>query len=334
MTTTAELCEAPRRPELADTERVAAEIIAAARADAIATIARAHAEARTGLPELTRRASLIGSATEVDAAVLVQVAATQAAMRRANAADEALRIQTAASREANRIRTDAHREAVDATRRLDRRRSRLERDLRVLYRERDAERRALDQQLADLRRLTVAPVAPRRDRRRLALLLVPAAAVGVGAMLFFTSSTVNGGAPAASAASARAPLCPVPAQFRASFVSAASEQRVPLSLLTAVATIESRFESNARSAKGAIGLMQLTPATAHGLRLDASVPSSNILGGATYLRQMLDQFGNTRTALAAYNAGPNAVRLGQVGAQTNAYVAAVMSQWASIQNCR
>jgi soluble lytic murein transglycosylase-like protein len=332
--TSAELFEsAPLRAELADTERVALGIVAAARQEAMAIVARAHAEARAGLPELTRRTLLIGSATEVDAALIIQTAATRASTLRTEAAEEALRIQTAATREAERIRTESHKAAVDATRRLDRRRSRLERDLRVLYRERDAERRALDRQFADLRRLSVPP-KPQRGRRRLGLFLVPALAVGVGAMIVFSSSTVNGGAPAASAASARAPLCPIPAQYRSSFVSAASKEQVPLSLLTAVATVESRFEANAQSAKGAIGLTQVLPSTARGLRINASTPAANVLAGATYLRQMIDQFGDTRTALAAYNAGPNAVRLGQVGAQTNAYAAAVMSKWASIQNCR
>lgn len=332
--TTAELFEAaPLRAELADTERVAAEIVAAARREAVAIVARAHAEARAGLPELTRRATLIGSATEVDAALIVQTAATHASTLRTEAAEEALRIQTAATREAERIRTESHKAAVEATRRLDRRRSRLERDLRVLYRERDAERRALDRQLAELRRLSVAP-KPQHNRRRLALFAVPALAVGVVAMVVFSSSTVNGGAPAASAASARAPLCPIPAQYRSFFVSAARQEQVPLSLLTAVTTVESRFVASAHSEKGATGLMQLLPATARGLRLNTSTPSANVLAGATYLRQMIDQFGSTQTALAAYNAGPNAVRLGQVGAQTNAYVSAVMSSWASIQNCR
>lgn len=333
--TTAELFEsAPLRAELADTERVALGIVAAAWQEAMAIVARAHAEARAGLPELTRRTLLIGSATEVDAALIVQTAATLASTLRTEAAEQALRIQTAAMREAERIRTESHKAAVDATRRLDRRRSRLERDLRGLYRERDAERRALDRQLAELRRLSVVPKPQHSRRRRLALFAVLAVAVGVGAMIVFSSSTVNGGAPAASAASARAPLCPIPAQYRSSFVSAARKEQVPLSLLTAVATVESRFEANAQSAKGAIGQMQVLPSTARGLRINASTPAANVLAGATYLRQMIDQFGSTQIALAAYNAGPNAVRLGQVGTQTNAYVSAVMSQWASIQNCR
>ena len=332
--TSAELFEsAPLRAELADTERVALGIVAAARQEAMAIVARAHAEARAGLPELTRRTLLIGSATEVDAALIIQTAATHASTLRTEAAEEALRIQTAATREAERIRTESHKAAVDATRRLDRRRSRLERDLRVLYRERDAERRALDRQFADLRRLTVAP-KPQRGRRRLVLFLVPALAVGVGAMIVFSSSTVNGDAPAASAAAARAPLCPIPAQFRSSFVSAASKEQVPLSLLTAVATVESRFEANAQSTKGATGLLQMLPSTARGLRINASTPAANVLAGATYLRQMLDQFGSTQTALAAYNAGPNAVRLGQIPSATHTYVADVMRQWSAIQNCR
>ena len=93
------------------------------------------------------------------------------------------------------------------------------------------------------------------------------------------------------------------------FEEAAITYDVPVDLLKAIAKAESNFDPNATSKAGAQGIMQLMPATARSLGVtDSYDPYQNIMGGAKYISQMLDQFdGNVSYALAAYNAGPNNV---------------------------
>ena len=101
-------------------------------------------------------------------------------------------------------------------------------------------------------------------------------------------------------------------------------------LLRAVAWTESRGNNNAVSPKGARGIMQLMPATAAQLGVDPNDPIANINGGAAYLAQLLATFHNVPLALAAYNAGPGAVRrYGGIPPfrETRVYVSTIMNRW-------
>lgn len=93
----------------------------------------------------------------------------------------------------------------------------------------------------------------------------------------------------------------------------ASNYRLNPALLAAVIYTESKFDANARSEAGAIGLMQLLPDTAKGIAIrtggkrfvvaDLTNPEINVRYGAWYLRHLLDRYRDERMALAAYNAG-------------------------------
>ncbi len=116
-----------------------------------------------------------------------------------------------------------------------------------------------------------------------------------------------------------------------SIQNAAAQTGLSPALLKAVATVESGLDPSAVSSAGAIGLMQLMPETAQSLGVNAANPAQNALGGAEYLKNLLNQFGhNLSLALAAYNAGPGAVA--QYGGippypQTQHYVADVLSAY-------
>lgn len=81
-----------------------------------------------------------------------------------------------------------------------------------------------------------------------------------------------------------------------------------LTLFRANIEIESAYRQSAVSSAGAIGLGQLMPATARDLGVDPHDPLQNLDGSARYLAMMLELFGSPQLALAAYNAGPDAVR--------------------------
>jgi len=120
--------------------------------------------------------------------------------------------------------------------------------------------------------------------------------------------------------------------YSACIRNASQRWGVDESLIRAVITQESGGDAQATSHCGAQGLMQLMPETAKSLGVtDPYNPEQNIMGGARYLRSMLDRFkGDVSLALAAYNAGPGAVQ--QYGgvppyAETQNYVASVMSHY-------
>lgn len=109
-------------------------------------------------------------------------------------------------------------------------------------------------------------------------------------------------------AAAPAPVLAVNPSFDPLIRKAAAEHGVDASLVRAVIQVESGYQPRARSNKGAVGLMQVMPATGrqYGVR-NLYDPASNIRAGVTHLKTLLDRF-PLELALAAYNAGEGAVQ--------------------------
>jgi len=119
-----------------------------------------------------------------------------------------------------------------------------------------------------------------------------------------------------------------PGQFAELIRSASERNGLDPALVTAVVQAESSFNPIAVSSAGAKGLMQLMDSTARTLGVANTFdPVQNIEGGTRFLRSLLDRYGRVDLALAAYNAGPNAVdRFGGVPpyAETQTYVSRVL----------
>ena len=111
--------------------------------------------------------------------------------------------------------------------------------------------------------------------------------------------------------------------------AAARRHAIPEDLFLRLVQRESGWNPQAVSTKGATGLAQLMPGTAALLGVAIEDPTQNLDGGARYLRMMHDRFGDWRLALAAYNAGPEAVaKHGGVPpfAETQDYVRAILGR--------
>lgn len=122
-------------------------------------------------------------------------------------------------------------------------------------------------------------------------------------------------------------------RFKSMVEAAAQDAALDPALLHAVVMVESGYNPSARSPKGAQGLMQLMPGTARRFgTIDPYDPAQNLRGGARYLARLLLEFdGELSLALAAYNAGENAVRRhgGRIPpyAETQRYVPAVLARY-------
>jgi hypothetical protein len=124
---------------------------------------------------------------------------------------------------------------------------------------------------------------------------------------------------------------PQPAALKETIAEAARRYALPPSLIEAVIAVESGFNARAVSPKGAQGLMQLMPQTAAMLGVsDPFDPVANVHGGVRHLRGLVNRFwNNLPLALAAYNAGTNAVvRHGGIPPyrETREYVARIVSR--------
>lgn len=101
-------------------------------------------------------------------------------------------------------------------------------------------------------------------------------------------------------------------RYRGEFLSVAKQMArkhgIPEELFVRLVQQESNWNPKAKSHKGAIGLAQLMPATARSLGVNPYNPHENLEGGARYLKQQYRTFKSWRLALAAYNAGPGAVK--------------------------
>lgn len=131
------------------------------------------------------------------------------------------------------------------------------------------------------------------------------------------------------------PPAPLPIAPKELVDAAAAKHGLPPAFVHSVVAAESAYRVDAVSKKGALGLMQLMPATAQAYGVDPMVPEQNVNAGTKYLRELLLKYGNrSDLALAAYNAGPGAVdRYKGIPPfrETQAYVARVLQRYSKTQ---
>jgi soluble lytic murein transglycosylase-like protein len=131
----------------------------------------------------------------------------------------------------------------------------------------------------------------------------------------------------------RVPYLNLPSTIEAEIAMLAERYHVPATLIRAMVSAESGGNARARSSAGAIGLMQLMPATAAALGVDPWHPLENLDGGIRYFAELLRAYDqNPRLALIAYNAGPqhaNRVRAGTAVAyrETRRYLDAIAANY-------
>lgn len=176
--------------------------------------------------------------------------------------------------------------------------------------------------------------------RAVALLVLALPAVGAEATVLTISDngdiSISASREAAPPRPSLAPLpapVPAPPSLAVPLARAAAGAALADELVAAIGWVESHFRVGARSRAGAIGVMQLMPATARDLGVDPYDPAANLQGGARYLRSLLDRFdGDLVKAIAAYNAGPGAVDRHQgvpPYPETRRYVATVLARLAA-----
>lgn len=146
----------------------------------------------------------------------------------------------------------------------------------------------------------------------------------------YTQSNTSAGYTASYTDTAASTGAAAPADLSSIFEEAANTFGVSVNLLQSIAKAESNFNANAVSSAGAVGIMQLMPATAAALGVtDSRDAYQNIMGGAKYIAQLLQKYsGNISLALAAYNAGSaNVDKYGGIPpfSETQNYVKKVLS---------
>lgn len=153
--------------------------------------------------------------------------------------------------------------------------------------------------------------------------------------LFLASGLLIGGvSPGSATAQTTMPTVAYSVTSYAAHIDEAAQRfELPASWIRAVLRAESGGDPRAVSPAGAMGLMQIMPATwdelrvHHGLGADPFDPRDNILAGAAYLRQLHDRYGSIRAMLAAYNAGPARYEASLAGErlplETRTYIAAL-----------